>query len=171
VHPVLIPSKRLAAARAGRIGRNAILFTVLLGVTFVAASRSGSFIPPPTLERTGPPPPAARSIAPVARPIPGTLVPRPPVSVGLTARQTPGQQGESVFSASQLPRADSVRLFEFYVESMSGGGWTLMGESQPDPRGEWALSWRNGRQVAALYLYRIPRVTFTLDYCPPLKYC
>ena len=64
-----------------------------------------------------------------------------------------------------------MKLFEFYLRVMSGSGWTLTSQSEPDARGEWALSWRQGRQVASLYLYLEPRPNLTVDSCPPLKYC
>jgi hypothetical protein len=174
MHPLLIPSKKLNASRAGQIGLKTGLFAALVAVTIVAAALWGRAIPTPRPAGRAAGPSAGAvlpSSAPVRRPIEGTRIPRPPASSGLAVERAPGQRGEYRFSTRRLARPASVKLFEFYLRAMSGSGWTLMGQSEPDTRGEWALNWQQGRQVASLYLYLAPRVSFTVGYCPPLKYC
>ena len=171
MHPLLIPPKRLRASRAWRIGATTGLFGALVLVVFLGAQWPSVSSAPASPSSGRVPSAPATSPRPVENPVRGTRVPQPPGWSGLEGEPDSRSRGEYLFRAARMTRPASVKLFEFYVSSMSASGWTLMGQSEPDARGEWALSWRDRRQTASLYLYLVPRVSLTLDYCPPLKYC
>ena len=102
--------------------------------------------------------------------IDGTLVPLPPPSLGLTATSAKGPA--IVFRPSRpLTAAQSSDLFSYYIDTMQGQGWTLLGKGDPSPTGEWTLRWQFQGQATLISMFTSPRDKLAVDLCPPEPYC
>ncbi|MDP9223308.1 MAG: hypothetical protein M3P18_05545, partial [Actinomycetota bacterium] len=106
----------------------------------------------------------AQSKAPENRPLPTpslqavagaatlgtTLVEAPPASFGFRPPVVSG--GSYVLhltkGAAGMSAAQAQRLFAFYLDAMSRGGWTLQAKGDPGPAGDWTLRWQHATTAA-----------------------
>lgn len=97
----------------------------------------------------------------------------PPTSFGLGPVPGSPRGGSSYVlkTSKSLPVARSTALFEFYLRSMVATGWSLQAQGRPDAKGQWSLSWTQGKRIALISLYTSPKVSLTVDSCPPEPYC
>lgn len=169
MNPRLIDDKRLhVVTRRRHLGAPHVALGTLLGaLLLLGAAQRGMG---PTTSAMG----LAAAPAPAASPQAGvtvirnTAVPAPPPTLATTAPRH--ERGLYTYPAAAATQADSMALFGYYLDAMTGQGWTLLGKGDPTRSG-WTQRWQAGTDAALLTMTTHPRTTFSVQLCPPDPYC
>lgn len=151
-----VPDRGHAPMAAG------VLLVAVAAVGFVSATAR---TPTPT-----PPQQTLRTVASVVY-LPGTRIPAPPSGSDLVPGVAHG--GRHVFRSLGAPLsvAKASAIFDYYLTTMTAGGWTLAAKADPNRLGEWTLKWNSQQQSTLLTLYTTPTTRLIVDACPPEPYC